>query len=256
MPIDIVTGAAAQANVASLPANVLIYGNPGTNKTTDVVQAFTSNGRCNAFVIPFEDGALKAIASRGMPVPDHPKNTVKSWSDLYQSLEWLIQHRQNYLACVLDGLTPLSTYLYNEATAKGGKNKYDIPMMVRKQLLDLRDWIRAIGLHSVFIAHPMAPVVLDGVFHLGAPLLTPKTMISEYFGQIDTVLRVDYVQVMGQTQRVYFTGGAADWPQQIPQPPDWRFWRTKNREGINHPIVPADLGALLKGRQPPYAGLG
>ncbi|HEV3059660.1 MAG TPA: AAA family ATPase [Vicinamibacterales bacterium] len=255
MSIEIVTGAAAQANVASLPANVLIYGHPGTEKTTDAVRAFTVNGRCNAFVVPFEDGALKAIASRGLPVPDHPKNTVKSWADLYQSLEWLIKNRQNYTALVLDGLTPLSTYLYNEATASGGKNKYDIPMKVRKQLIDLRDWIRMIGLHSIFIAHPMAPVVLDGVFHMGAPLLTPKTMIVEFFGQVDTVLRTDYVQYMGQWQRVYYTGGTGEWPTTIPQPPDWRFWRTKNREGINSPIVPADLGGLLKTRQPPYAGI-
>jgi hypothetical protein len=255
MSIEIVTGAAAQANVVALPANVLLYGPPGTEKTTDAVRAFTSNNRCNAFVIPFEDGALKAIAARGLPVPDHPRNTVKSWADLYQSLEWLIQHRTTYTAVILDGLTPLSTYLYNEATAKGGKSKWDIPVMVRKQLIDLRDWIRMIGLHSVFIAHPLAPAVVEGVFHLGAPLLTPKTMMPEFFGQVDTVLRVDSVQVLGQMQRVYFTGGT-DWPQQIPQSPDWRFWRTKNREGINSAILPADLGAILRARQPPYAGLG
>lgn len=255
MSIEIVTGAAAQANVASQPANVLIYGPPGTEKTTDAVRAFTSNGRCNAFVIPFEDGALKAIASRGMPMPDHPKYTVKSWAALCASLEWLMQNRGNYVACVLDGLTPLSTYMYNEETAKGAKNKFDIPMNVRKKLIDLRDWIRAVGLHSVFIAHPMNPVVLDGVFHPGAPALTPKTMIPEFFGQVDTVLRTDYVQIMGQHQRVYFTGGT-DWPQTVVQPPDWRFWRTKNREGINSAILPADLGVILRQRQPPYAGLG
>lgn len=75
MPIDIVTGSAAQQNAAGLPINVLLYGQPGTLKTTDAVSTFfRPDGSCSAFVIPCEDGALKTIAKRGWPVPDHTKD--------------------------------------------------------------------------------------------------------------------------------------------------------------------------------------
>jgi hypothetical protein len=72
------------------------------------------------------------------------------------------------------------------------------------------------------------------------------------------VLRVDYIAPPGAApMRVYYTGGT-DWPAELgplSQPPDWRQWRTKNREGCGQAIVPADLGAFLRIRQPPYAGL-
>lgn len=260
MPIKIVTGAQAQANVAGLPANVLLYGGPGTLKTTDAVTTFVRDGRCTAFAIPCEDGALKPIVSRGLPVPDHPEQTVKSWGALTETIAWIVQHRQNYNAVILDGLTPLTSYLYREAqeSMKGAKNKFDIPLMVRNQLFQLREWFRLLGLHSVFIAHGMSPAVQDGIFYQGGPLLSPKSMIPEYFGQLDTVLRVDYLNIIGQPPtRVYFTGGE-QWPASLPagsQPPDWRFWRAKNREGCASAVVPADLGTFLRSRQPPYGGL-
>ena len=80
-------------------------------KSTDAARAFTKNGRCNAFFIPCEDGALKAIAARGMPVPDHPKQTVKSWGAMCEALGWLYEHRANYVGCVIDGLSAFSSYI-------------------------------------------------------------------------------------------------------------------------------------------------
>lgn len=258
MPIEIVTGAAAQANVASLPANIMMYGPPGTLKTTDAVRAFMRGDRCTAFVIPCEDGALKPIASRGWPIPDHPKNTVKSWGAMVESISWLAQNRQNYNALIIDGFSPFTSYIYKEAEDrnKGTKNKFQTPVDVRNCLFTLREWIRALGLHSVIIAHPLPPAVQDGVFYQGGFSMSPKSLVGDYFGQCDTVLRVDHVPQLGSPPiRVYFTGGT-DWPAELSQqPPDWRFWRTKNREGCGAAVVPADLGAFLRSRVPPYPGL-
>jgi hypothetical protein len=263
MSVDIVTGEAAHNNVAGMPANVLLYGDPGTSKSTDAVATFTRDGVCSAFVIPFEDGALKAPAARGLPVPAHPRNTVKSWPDLYDSFAWLSQNRQHFTAVILDGFSVLSTHLYKAAEVQhaGSKNKFAIPLQVRGQLLQVRQWLRDINLHSIVIAHPLPPGVQDGVFYQGGFSLSPKSLVGEFFGQLDDVLRVGYVLPVAQPlaqaaepARVYFTGGTV-WPENMQQPPDWRYWRTKNREGCNWAIVPADLGAFLRSRQPPYVGL-
>jgi len=238
----------------------MLYGPPGSEKTTDAVRAFTRDGRCTAFVIPCEDGALKPIAARGMPVPDHVTEPVKSWSAMSQAIGWIAQNRQNYSAVIIDTISTFSAYLYRdvEKQYEGNKNKFLIPTTCRNYLYLLREWIRQLGLHSIFVAHAMAPAVLDGVFYRGGPLLTPKSMIEQYHGQIDSVLRVDTLALPGRPPfRVYWTGGEL-WPQELgvlTQPPDWRSWRTKNREGCGAAVVPADLGAFLRGRVPPYAGL-
>ena len=260
MPIEIVTGADAQANVAGMPACAIIFGDPGTEKTTDAARAFTKNGRCNAFFIPCEDGALKAIAARGMPVPDHPKQTVKSWGAMCEALGWLYEHRANYVGCVIDGISAFSSYIYKEAEDqhRGNKNKFLVPVQVRNCLFQLREWLRGLGLHSIFIAHPLAPTVMDGVFYRGGFSLSPKSLVGDFFGHVDTVLRVDHLVLPGRApMRVFWTGGE-QWPPELGtfgQPQDWRMWRTKNREGVGQAVVPADLGAFLRARQPPYAGL-
>lgn len=261
MPIDIVTGADARANVAGQPVNVMLYGPPGTEKTSDAVRLFVEGGRGRCFTIPCEDNALKAIASRGWEIPDHPKQTVKSWAAMTESIAWLYNYRQHYTGLVLDSFSVFTNYLYKEAedVHKGERNKFAIPMAVRTCLLQLREWLRLLGMHVIITAHPQPPAVQDGVFYTGGFAMSPKTLIDTFFGQIDTVMRIGHVQtVPGQPpKRVYFTGGT-EWPAELPamsQPPDWRFWRTKNREGCNLAIVEADLGKFLRARQPPYAGL-
>jgi len=252
--IEIVAGEDAYRNVAGQPANVMLYGPPGTLKTTDAVAAFS-----RPFVIPCEDNGLKIIAARGLPVPAHVKTTVKTWMQMAETIAWLYQHRQHFSALILDGFSAFCGYIYKEAEDqhRDKKNKFAVPTQVRAQLFSLREWIRQIGLHSVLIAHPLPPVVQDGVFYQGGFSMAPKTLIGDFFGQIDSVMRVDHISLPGQPpQRVYFTGGTA-WPEGwgMAQPPDWRFWRTKNREGCASAIVPADLGAFLRARQPGYVGL-
>lgn len=257
MAIEIVTGAAAWENVAAMPANVLLYGGPGTLKTTDAVSLFTRGDKCSAFYIPFEDGALKTIVARKMVIPDGPKYTVKTWQALCESLQWLLEHRQQYNAVILDGITAFSAYIYAGEQARGHKNKFDVPLIVRQNLFNLREWIRQLGLHSIFIAHSEPPTVQDGVFYHGAMKLAPRSIVREYFGQIDTVLRVDWMTIPGREPfRVYHTGGEI-WPAALGPitPPDLRAWLVKNREGCNQAVVPADLGAFLRARVPPYVGL-
>lgn len=261
MSIEIYTGEAAYADIVRQPANILLYGGPGTVKTTDAASAFMKDGRCTAFVIPCEDNALKPLPARGLPAPDH-SGVVKTWGDLQYAFGWLGQHRDRYNACILDGVSALTSNLYKEAqeTLKG-KSKWDIPVAVRNCLFLLRDWTMRLGLHTVLVAHPKPPGVEEGVFYPGAPLLVPRSMIAVYWALIDTVLRVDYLYSALPSNpplRVYYTGGTV-WPTDLatsyPPPSDWRGWWTKNREGVNQAVVPADLGAYLRARQPPYGGL-
>lgn len=261
MTIEIASGADAVANIAGQPANVILYGPPGSGKTTDAITTFCKDGKCSAFVIPCEDGALKPILARGLPVPDHVRSPVKSWSEMEQAMAWLWQNRGRYSACVIDGLSTFTTYLNKEIEEKyaGSKNKFIVWTTMRNCLYMIREWLRAIGLHGVFTCHAMSPVVQDGVFYLGGPMLSPKTMIESYYGLVDTVLRVDHLTIPGKPPtRVYWTGGL-DWPSELgplaQPPPDWRGWRAKNREGCGRAIVPADLGAFLRSRTPPYPGL-
>jgi hypothetical protein len=260
MSIEIVTGEQAQTNVASMAANVMLYGLPGLRKTTDAYEAFFKNGRCTAFWISCEDGALKTIAARGYPVPDHPRETVKTWAQMTEVIGWLAQNRGRYTAAVVDSASTLCSYVYKELEQRfaGNRNKFAIPTEMRAALFNLREWFRQIGLHSVFICHAMPPAVLDGVFYPGGPAMTPKTMVDSYFGLIDSVLRVDWLTIPGRApMRVYYTGGEV-WPAELGtfgMPADVRAWRVKNREGCNQMVVPADLGAFLRSRVPPYPGL-
>lgn len=260
MAIDIVTGESATANVASQTVNLMLYGPPGTEKTTDAVRAFVQGDKCTAFFIPCEDGALKPILARGLPVPDHPKASVKSWNELQETFAWLGQNRKRYNGVIIDTISTFTMYLNREIEARfdGNKNKFAIPLAMRNCLFLLREWCRAIDLHCIMIAHAIAPDARDGVLYKGGPLLAPKTMIEQYHGQIDSILRVDYLSLPGKpAMRVYWTGGE-EWPADfgvLNQPADWRMWRTKNREGCAAAVVPADLGAFLRARRPAYVGL-
>lgn len=260
MPVRIVAGSDAVQNLASQPANLILYGPPGTQKTTDAVAAFTKDGRCSAFVIPCEDGALLPILARGMPVPDHTERPVKSWAEMQEVMNWLGQNRGRYSAVIIDTLSTFTMYLYREVEAgmKGSRNKFDIPIMMRNCLFQIREWTRLIGLNTVFICHAMEPTQKEGVMHRGGPLLAPKSMIEQYYGLIDSVLRVSHIDVPGEgSYRVYWTGGES-WPSAIPAsccPPDYRLWRVKNREGCGDAVVPADLGNFLRSRTPPYPGM-
>lgn len=268
MSVEIFTGDAAYANAAAMPANVLLYSDPGMGKSTDAVAAFCRDGRCHAFVAQCEDNAVKAPVSRGLPTPEH-SGTIKTWEDMYQTCAFVQQHKSRYSAIIVDGFSIFSSNLYKQAQetiGKSAKNKFEVPVFVRTKLIEFRGWLREIGLHSVLIAHPVQPTMQDGLFFPGGFSVTPKSLIGDYYSQTDTVLRVGYVYPTQpatpplpgtpppEPTRVYFTGGQA-WPEQFAPPPDWRLWRTKNREGCNAAIVPADLGAFLRSKQPPYGGL-
>lgn len=258
MTIDLALGADAAAAIDNQPANVILYGPPGSQKTTDAVSAFIKGDRCTAFVVTCEDGALKPIRARGLPAPDHTRTPIKTWADMQQVMVWLAENRSYYNAVIIDTLSTFTMYLYKEVSEmySGNKNKFLIPTTMRNCLFLLREWIRGLGLHSVLICHALEPTVMDGVYHRGGPLLAPKTMIEQYYGLIDTVLRVDHLDQMGARTRVYWTGGDV-WPQGLPgaMPPDAAGWRCKNREGCGDAVVPADLGKFLRGRRPQYSGL-
>lgn len=262
MPIEIFTGDAAYADIVKQPANVLLYGGPGTGKSTDAASAFIKDGRCTAFVIPCEDNALKPLPARGLPAPDHSA-VVKTWGALEYAIYWVAQHRANYNAIILDGLSALTSNLYKEASETlRTKSKWDIPVAVRNCLFTIRNWTMQLGLHTIMVAHPKPPGVEEGVFYPGAPLLVPRSMIAVYWALIDTVLRVDYLHPTtpgNPSLRVYYTGGNI-WPTEslgpsYAPPADRHGWWVKNRDGVNQAVVPADLGAYLRARQPPYGGL-
>lgn len=257
MGIEIVSGADAAANVAGEPCNMVLYGPPGSGKTTDAVTAFTRDGRCTAFFIPCEDGALKPILARGLPVPDHVKTPVKSWDDLVAAMTYVASARGRYNAVIFDTLSTWTANVYRTLEAGKPKNKFEIPVTMRNMLYTIREGCRNLGLHVVYIAHEQAPWYDEnGAFKgRGGPLLVPKTAGDQFYGVIDTMLRVGMVGGLGAPSRVYFTGGP-EWPQGAGlRPADLDLWRMKNRDGCGLSVVPADLGAYLRARQPPYLGL-
>jgi len=258
--MKILEGQDAYAHIAGQPINVMLYGDPGCQKTTDAFSLF-ANGGGVPFGVPCEDGAFKILASRGLPIPAQPDCTIKSWPQMQEVFAHLGQTRGRYSGLVLDGMTAFTSYLYNEGEAlyKGSKNKFQVPLYVRQCLFMMREWIRMLGIHCVMICHAEPPAVQDGVAYPGGMKLSPRSLIREWYGQLDTVLRVGYLpsQIGQPPQRVYFTGGN-DWPEALgpmSQPPDLRYWLTKNREGCSLAAVPADLGGFLRQRQPPYKGI-
>ena len=249
--IEIVSGEAAAANVAAEPLFMMFYGPPGTGKTTDACAAF---GR-RAFFIPCEEGALKPILARGMPVPDHPKQVVKTWDDLTAAVSYAAANKDRYSAVVID---TISTWTANVYRVLATKHKgWDIPIAMRNMLIALRDGARQLGIHVIMIAHHLPPHFTEtGVLAgKGGPLLAPKSAMQLFNGVVDTQLRVDIVNTGMQTERVYFTGGP-EWPSGKGLPPsDLHLWHVKNRDGVAAAVVPADLKAYLTTRQPPYGGL-
>jgi hypothetical protein len=259
MTIEIVSGPAAIANVANERFFLMLYGPPGSQKTTDAVKTFARpDGTNGAFFIPCEDGALKPILARGIPVPDHPKDVVTTWAGLTEAVVYAGQHRNKYTAVIIDTISTWTSNVYKDLTENfKGKNRYDIPVAMRKMLFDLRVGARGLGLHVIMIAHEMPPQY-DFETNLfkgpGGPLLQPKTAIELFYGAVDTVLRITSVQTGLTRSRVYQTGGET-WPPGVMVPGDSHLWRAKNREGCGNAIVDADLGAFLRARQPAYAGL-
>lgn len=260
MAINIVSGAAAAANVAAEPCNLILYGPPGIGKTTDAVSAFTRDGRCNAFFISCEDGALKPILARGLPVPDHAQAPVKTWDDLCEVMAYVAANRHLYSAVIIDTMTTWTANVYRQLEANKPKNKWEVPTQMRNMLYSIREGCRNLGLHVVYIAHEAAPYYdEERKQHVGkgGPALSPKTAFGLFQGVIDTILRVHTLQLGfgGSLQRVYSTGGP-DWPKEAgARPSELDLWWAKNREGCASAIVPADLGTFLRGRVPPYAGL-
>jgi len=259
MPIEVVSGAAAVANVASECFFLMLYGPPGTQKTTDAVQAFARpDGSNGAFFIPCEDGALKPILARGLAVPDHPREVVRTWEGMCEAVAFAAANRNRYSAVIIDTLSTWTANVYKhlEDTHKGNRNKFAIPLQMRQYLYQMRIGARNLGLHVVMIAHAQPPMYdpETGAFKShGGPLLAPRTAIDLFYGEVDSVLRVDSLPVLGGRQRVYFTGGE-EWPPGI-VPADAHLWRAKNREGCGLAVVPADLGAFVRARKPPYSGL-
>ena len=131
--------------------------------------------------------------------------------------------------------------------------------MVRNAVFPLRDWFRALGLHCIFVAHALPPAVQDGIFYQGMFEVIPKSIGRILFGEIDTVLRVDYIsRAPGEADACVLhrrgSLAAALGPLSVPAPVG-RNWLAKNREGCNQAVVPADLGAFLSSRRPAYQGL-
>src|SRR5262249_51371183 len=158
---------AAWQNVAGMPANVLLYSGPGMGKTTDAVKLFCRENVCTAFVIQCEPNGIKNPAALGLPVPEHTKTIIETWPQIVEVFSFLGQYRGRYNGVILDGFSALSTNLYKNAQEqlKSSRNKYDVPVAVRNQLLTLRAWLRDLGMHSVLTAHSIQPTVQEGVFY-------------------------------------------------------------------------------------------
>lgn len=259
MPLDIISGEAAAAAIAAEPWNGMLYGGPGVGKTTQAVEAFTRDGRCTAFFVQCEEGALKPILARGSVIPDHPKGgIVVGWDAMYACFEHVHNNRGRYTALIVDNLTAwtANTEVALKAQGYGKRNGWEIPIMIRDYLITMRRFGRQLGVHIVYLAHAREAYTEDGFAYLGGPALYPKKAASLFYGAVDTMLRAGYLQAGNKINRVFYTGGL-EWPVEygMMPPADLLHWFQKNREGVQPAVVPADLGAYLRARRPPYAGL-
>lgn len=256
MTVQIISGAEVAARVAAESVNLMLYGDPGTRKTTDAVEATIKDGRSRALYIPCEPGGLKSVVAQGLPAPDSFPHVVTTWEELAKGVEHAMKHRDRYDWVIVDTLTAWNASMVRAMEATKQRNAWDGWKEIKKALIYLRDGCRAAGLHIIYIAHGTPPTMDEkGTFWAGSPSMQPKSAIKEFVGGIDSVLRVGYLTTMGKTTRVYYTGGEA-WPDGLgAQPLDLRAWYAKNRDGVNWACVPADLSAYLKMRQPPYPGL-
>jgi hypothetical protein len=253
MPIEIVTGQAALTNVADEPFNCMIYGPPGIGKTTEAVKTFVDGNVCTAFVAQCDEGALKPIVDK-YPMPAHTKYVVRNYNDLCEAA--IAAEKGKYSALIVDSLTTWTTVMYPQIEASlKTNNKWAIPVAMRNMLSEFRDGCRQLGIHVIYIAHAMPPFKDDnGNFVHGGPSLTPKTAGALFFPRIDTMLRMEALQVGNNVHRIFYTGGM-EWPSQLGiRPNDILLWRQKNREGCNWAAVPADLREFYSGRNPPYRG--
>lgn len=252
MSLEIVSGDAAHAAVANEPMFLMVYGGPGTGKTTEAVATF---GR-EAFFVQCEPGALKPIVARGLPVPDHTKGVVQTWDDLAAAVAFAGQHRDRYKAVIIDTISTWTATVYKQLEAK--YKGWAIPVAARNMLLGLRDGARALGIHVLMIAHEAPPWYDDKgeLKALGGPLMTPRSAQGLFVPLVDSMLRVSTLRTTAGPQRVFFPGGMNPWPQGLGLPPaDMGLWHVKNRDGCNEQVVPADLKAYLQARQPRYVGL-
>lgn len=263
--MEILSGDAVSAAVASEACNLLLYGGPGIGKTTEAVKAFIRDGRCLAFYVQAEEGALKSILAHDppLPMPDTVKgvngvHTVVGWDQLWACLMHVAQNRGKYTALIIDTLTAwtASTMLQLQQAGFGNKNGWAIPVLIRDYLTVLRNVARQLGVHVIYTAHARDPYVEDGVFYQGGPSLSPKKAGTMFYGAVDTMLRAEIMQVQGKSRRVYITGGL-EWDTTTlgMAPTSWHQWFQKNREAVQQAVVPADLGAYLRARKPPYPGL-
>lgn len=254
MSIEIVSGAAAIANVAAQPFNLMLYGGPGVGKTTEAVKTFMVGNECSAFVALADENGLAALPAAGLPIPAHTARPVHTYEDLCEAA--VEADKRGFTGLIVDSLTTWTTVMYPvlQRTLKTN-NKWAIPVEMRTKLSDFRDGCRNLGIHVIYVAHAQPPFTDDaGNFNYGGPALTPKTAGALFYPRIDTMLRMDRLLAANRIQRVFYTGGV-DWPVGLgPMPSDILMWFQKNREGCNDAVVPADLKGFLSGRQPPYKG--
>ena len=261
MAIEIVSGDAAVANIASEACNLMLYSPPGYGKTTDAVMTWIRDNRCRAFVIQGDPGGLKPILARGLPIPDHTKRVVTTFEEVVEACMFAGSRRDLYDAVIFDGYSSWNETIVQALESRNYKNKYALWNEIRGYLFAIRNGCRQLGIHVVYIAHERQPWFDEQRnFHPGGPQMAPKTVTQQLVGGVDSILRIGRVN----GQRVYFTGGS-EWPVALgaTPPADMWSWYTKNREGVNQAVIPADPGGVwntglrnfLQARRPPYAGV-
>lgn len=258
MGIEILSGPAAAAAVAGEASNLLLYGGPGVGKTTQACDAFYRDGQFTCFAVVCEEGALKPILVKYGHVPDHTTTIIRGWTPLWECVIHVASNRNKYNAMIVDNLTAWTAGTEAELKAAGyGKtNGWQVPIMIRDMLTAFRDACRRLGVHVIYIAHSRDPYTEEGVFYQGGPAMNPKKASNLFYGAVDTMLRAEVMNIQGKATRVYYTGGL-EWDMGMLglPPPSWLQFFQKNREGVAQAVVPADLGAYLRARKPPFQGL-
>lgn len=139
-------------------------------------------------------------------------------------------------AVVVDDLSILAESSYLELKSKYSANRsFQMWDDLKRQMQQLRDWLRFLGLNAGCNAHLAPPETdMNGVFHKGGPAMPSKKMRSQVPHIADLVVIAEAKADRKPWGAVY----RCDPPN--PQ------WHVKDRHGVCSGIMPMNTGEILR----------